>query len=106
MQRRYRAARLGPWGCAAGATQRTSGGCCPRPAGSHSGMASLTVPVLGVAVPLIGGLIVVVVAVALVVWYRSYRLRAEPPPPELTDDVPGPPAERDSTWDPRERYEG
>lgn len=66
----------------------------------------LAPPVTGVAVPLLGGLLLLLVLGGLVLWYRSYRVRDEPPPPEIAGDTPPPPAERDETWDPRERYDG
>lgn len=67
-------------------------------------MTSLTDPVLAVAVPLLGGLVFLVALAALLLWYRSSRRRGEPPP-ELTEDAEHPPADRDATWDPRERYD-
>lgn len=68
-------------------------------------MTSLMAPILGVAVPLLGGLVLLIVLAALLAWYRVTRMRGEPPP-ELTDDGESPPADRDDTWDPRERYDG
>ncbi|HVM15888.1 MAG TPA: SKG-like transmembrane protein [Egibacteraceae bacterium] len=67
-------------------------------------MGNTAAPVLGVAVPIIGGVVILVALVALMVWYRSSRTRGDTPP-ELTDQAPPPPPERDDTWDPRERYE-
>jgi hypothetical protein len=49
-------------------------------------------------------IVVVVVLVALVVWYRSYRVRSEPPPPELTGEEPEPPGHRSDEWNPQQRY--
>jgi hypothetical protein len=52
----------------------------------------------------VGGVLVVVVAVLLAVWLWQRSARHEPPP-ELEEDTPGPPADRDPTWDPRRRYD-
>jgi hypothetical protein len=65
------------------------------------------IPVVAVAVPLIGGIVIVLALIGLFVWYRSYRVRDETPPPELAEGAPPPPPpeERDETWDPRRRYD-
>lgn len=62
-------------------------------------------PALAVVVPLLAGLVVLLVLAGLTVWYRSYRVRDEPPPPEVTGSRPGPPSGRDDRWDPRRRYD-
>lgn len=76
-----------------------------QPAARGSWQQMLPMSPLAVAVPLIGGLVIVLALAALIVWYRFYRLRGEPPPPELNDEEPGLPPDRDDTWDPRRRQQ-
>lgn len=67
----------------------------------------MLLPPLAVVVPLLAGVVIILALAGLALWHRTYRVRDEPPPPELRDDdVPGPPPDRDATWDPRERHGG
>lgn len=51
-------------------------------------------------------LLVALVAAAVIaaVGFARYRARGRLPP-ELEHEDPGPPEDRDTRWDPRERYE-
>lgn len=53
----------------------------------------------------IGIVVVVLALVALAVWVRSFRQRYGGPEHEVVDEQAPPASERDTTWDPRERYE-
>lgn len=55
---------------------------------------------------LIYGLVLIAVAVVLLaVWYVWFRARHGEEPPETAGEEANPPADRDQTWDPHERYE-
>lgn len=51
-----------------------------------------------------GLLLLLVALLAAGVWYAWYRLRGRPPPSDTGGRAPAP-AERERTWDPRERYD-
>jgi hypothetical protein len=53
---------------------------------------------------ILGLLAIAVVVAAVVLWQRAKAAKGEAPP-EMRDDVPSPPPDRSTEWDPRERYD-
>jgi hypothetical protein len=69
----------------------------------------LLAPLAVVGTGIIGLVVLVVVVVGLLAWYRARAGRADAPPELGAPDKELPaaaPDDRPTTWDPRERYDG